>query len=859
MFDVADTTVPARFAAMVTAGPDRVAVVSPAAAITYAELATRADHVADLLRCCNPSERPVTILAEHGITCVTAMLGVAASGRAFLILDPVEPLASMSATVLRHGGGPIVTDRQHAEVAHRLPNAREVVVTDDQPDITEHTNHPDLDPLALASVSATSGSSGVPKAVMHSHRNIVANAVRYSTAIDASVHDRFLVVGAMSAQAAATPIFSALLSGATLCTYDLRRLGAPHLAAFVQRSGVTVAHVPPAALAALAQHAPMPDVRLVSLGGDRVTAEQAARARRVFPCATLLHRYSTSETNWIAGSTVAADAPLPDTTMPIGHPVPWMTVRLVDIAGNEVAPGEVGEIEVTSSHLALGYLDDPERTAQRFRQTAHGRAYRTGDRARRAPDGSLEFAGRADDVRKVRGVLVDLAAVDAALVALPEVEAAAVVTVDRPDRTDLVAFVTGTKRTARSLRAQLAATLPAAMVPAVIIVLESLPVTPRGKIDRTALSTMATQDDASSSSTESAPANAMERDVAAVFARVLSQPQFPRDGDLFASGADSLAVLEIATALSAQLGRSVPVSVLLERPTPALLAHWLAESGRQRRDSCAVRLQVGEADRIAVAVFSGGGGGHVAGAALLAQHLPRRTVYGIVPHGFEQRARADRTLEAMGQRAARDLAALGLRSIVLVGHSSGGNVALEAARHLERLGVAVPTVVLLDTLAMTTEVIEGRRLGAWLRWTIDTNRRARKAEGLQTSGRHLLVWPAQFIARRLHQWWLAITAGTIVRHGDAQHAAFDANVRRALRHRPVERYSGRVHLVRANDVPGRVSPADLRWSGVLDADALTIDRLAASHDDLLRAPQMDAVTIIVERECLGAERDSSTR
>ncbi len=156
--------------------------------------------------------------------------------------------------------------------------------------------------------------------------------------------------------------------------------------------------------------------------------------------------------------------------------------------GTPVADDDVGEVLVTGDHLALGYLGDPERTAAKFHDGPAGRTSATGDRARQRADGVLAFAGRTDDVRKARGVLVDLAAVELALATLPGVETAAVVSHDRATGTGLTAFVTGPVIRPARVRADLADALPSAMVPARILAVSELPLTSQGKVDRKALS-----------------------------------------------------------------------------------------------------------------------------------------------------------------------------------------------------------------------------------------------------------------------------------------------------------------------------------------------------------------------------------
>jgi acyl-coenzyme A synthetase/AMP-(fatty) acid ligase/thioesterase domain-containing protein/acyl carrier protein len=755
----------------------------------------------------------------------------------------------------------MVTDPAHAERAVLLQGDRDVVLVGDAGAVapTEFADRPSVDVHAPATASLTSATTGEAKAVLHPHRNVVTNAVRYATANAMTTNDRILVIGPLGAQAAATQIFTALLTGATLLTYDIRRFGAPHLTSFAQANGATTVHLPPAAVSSLPAGMRLPDVRLVSLGGDRVTHQQLLRVREMFPNATLLQRYSTSETNSIAGWRLEPGAPLPDDGLPALEPVPWAGVRVIGDDGHPVAVGDIGEVEITGAHVALGYLDDPERTAERFTTpTGDGRVrtYRTGDRARLLPGGRLELLGRVDDVCKVRGVLVDPAAVERALEAMPEVSAAAVVARVVDGRTDLVAFVVVPVRGVHGwqLRAALTERVPPALVPATVRIIDALPTTARNKVDRAALRELAAGGAGGSGAGES-PMGELEQRIAGVFATVLGAGPtgtFGRHHDVFDAGADSLAVIEILTRLERVLGHPVSPSTLFGAPTAAGLADRLqgvdADETVHGVVDGLVRVRTGDPDRTPVVVFTGGGGGHLSGPALLAQRLDRRTVYAVVPHGFERRVRADRKLAAMGARSAGAIRALGHERIVIVGHSSGGNVAIEAARHLFGGPVEVEVVVLLDSLAMTPRVIRRRRFGWWLRWELRRERDAAGPRSRVAAGRAVVRVTARFTMKRVRQWWWANTAGVLPRDRAAQHKAFEAVVRRALRRRPEQPYGGDVVLVRADGATWPDLPEDLRWSEV-GLGSLAVDHAGGPHDAMLTERHVGATAAAVERAC----------
>ncbi len=808
----------AAFAQVASDRPSAVAVIDAGGELTYLGLGDRVRALAAALGATPPRHGPVLVLGGHDRWTVAAMLACAAAGLPSLVLDPRAPFDAHAAVLARHGARALVAGPQHLAVAARLAGDRPVLAADRAAAASDEVR--EVAPGDPATVAHTSGTAGIAKAVVHAHRSVVRNAHRYAASIDATVADRFLVASPLSTVAAATPVFAALLTGGAVVLHDVHDAGLADLAAVVGRTGANVVHVVPALL----PHLPVPPpggiqgVRVVALGGDRLLPAAVDVARRWFPAAVLLHRYSTSETNQVAGTRIAPGDPVGEGTVGVGRPVPWLSVRVVDDAGASVPTGVVGELEVAGEDLALGYLDDPERTAARFVETDRGRAYRTGDRARLLADGTLELLGRDDDVVKVRGVLVDLAAVADTLVRTAGATTAAVVVTGEPPV--LTAFVTGDLRPV-SARAAVAAVLPAAMVPAHVVVLPALPVTDRGKVDRRALAVRA---DKTSPPVYDAPRGLVEAAVAARFAEVLAVAAVGRDDDCFALGADSLAAEELCAAVAGVLGRPVLVTDLLRAPTPAALVAWSAASGLPASGSVLVPVTDGPADRTPAVLFSGGSGAYVEGMAVLARSLRARRCLAVLPRGFADGRPPDRTVDAIaGQAVAAIADELGEAPVVLIGHSVGGTIAMEAARQLHRAGREVAAVVLLDTRAITPEVRAARRPVADLRGALEVNRDVRAAAGQSSGLLRRAYWVPRYVVRRARRRLRAASAGRVRRSRAAQHAAFEALLKEAVRRWVDTGCDVPVVLVRAQT--GRFASsrhADLRWDSVLSAPATVV-------------------------------------
>ncbi|HLL46877.1 MAG TPA: amino acid adenylation domain-containing protein, partial [Longimicrobiaceae bacterium] len=452
-------------------------------------------------------------------------------------------------------------------------------------------------PDSAAYVIYTSGSTGRPKGVVVPHRAL-ANYTEHARAeYGIGAEDRVLQFASLVFDASAEEIFPALASGAALVLRTDEMIDSP--AAFARACaewGITVASLPTAywheLAAATADELPaLPDpLRLVIIGGERALPERLEAWRGRFGTgARLVNTYGPTEATVVAtladvaepepADPVRAEVPeIPLPAVPIGRPVSNARAYVLDAHGRPVPAGVAGELYMGGAGVARGYLGRPGLTAERFVPDAlsgepGARLYRTGDRVRWRPDGRLEFLGRADAQVKVRGFRIEPGEVEAELARHPAVRECAVVAhEDEPGAVRLVAYVApaegGQAPDAAELRRFLGATLPAYMVPAAFVVLDTFPLTPSGKLDRRALPAP----DGYGADTGGAPRTPVEEIVAGIFAEVLRLEAVGIHDGFFDLGGHSLLATQAMSRLRAALHVDLPLRVLFEAPTVAALA-----------------------------------------------------------------------------------------------------------------------------------------------------------------------------------------------------------------------------------------------------------------------------------------------
>jgi amino acid adenylation domain-containing protein len=573
-----------RFVEQADAHAERLAVRDDHRSWRYGELRERAGAVAAVLDAADSSER-VACLLSHGGEMVAGILGVLASGRTYVPLDPTHPLERLTYIIRDSAAGVILTDAANRQLAGDIGGAR-VVCVEEAP-ATPAATRGRPGPESIAYCLYTSGSTGRPKGVPQTHGNVVAFVDAYRRELAITSDDVLTLVSTFAFDAAVVDVFSALLSGATLCTRDLRTQGLLGFGEFLATRGVTIFHSTPTVfreLASMLAPGEVPaHVRAVVLGGEEVVTEDVLRFRMLFPHdAVLLNGYGMTECTWALFNTVRSATVLARTSVPLGRPADdHIEVTLRTPVGPQVAVYGVGTIHICSPHLALGYWNRDDETSAAFQTRLDGhRVYVTSDRGRLLPDGSIEFAGRDASHVKLRGFRIDLQEIEKVLAEHAGVREAAAVARDLGHGEQLVAYVVpapGYSASADELRAHLKARLPDYMVPAAIMTLEVLPRTPSGKVDRRSLPDP--DQTAHACSERVAPRTPVEHALAEIWRELLDVTDVGIHDDFFDLGGHSLLGLRLVAAIHARLKVTVPLRVLFEAATIEQLAHEVTQRG----------------------------------------------------------------------------------------------------------------------------------------------------------------------------------------------------------------------------------------------------------------------------------------
>ncbi|MEU1591077.1 amino acid adenylation domain-containing protein, partial [Micromonospora sp. NPDC005710] len=577
-----------RFEAQVASTPDATAVVSADERVSYAELDSRANRLARYLLTLGVGPESVVALRLHrGLDTITSILAIWKAGGAYLPIDGRQPsdrqsylLADSSATMLL-----TTTDTTDEDTLAAVPtvvlDSPAVVAAIAAADATSpRVGGPSA---ALAYVIYTSGSTGTPKGVAVAH----ASLANYLSCVPDRIGfgptgGRYALLQAHTTDLGNTTLFASLVTGGELHVLDEDASTDPAAVTdYLSRHRIDYLKAVPSHLAALSAArgvAAVLPARSLVLGGEAAHPAWVGQLTDVAGERQVFNHYGPTETTIGVATTRLTSELVAGGTVPVGRPIANTRMYVLDRWLNPVPPGVAGELYVAGAGLARGYLKRPELTAERFVadpfDPAGSRLYRTGDRARWTPDGQLMFLGRDDDQVKVRGFRIELGEVRAAIAGHPEVaQAAAVAWQDQAGERRLVAYVVPVEGAGRTdlpaaVRAHVATVVPDYMVPAAVLVLDALPLSVSGKLDRSALPD---PDFAATAGAGRAPADAREELLCAGFAAVLDLPQVGMDDDFFALGGHSLLIVRLVEWLR-QRGLSVPVRALFETPTPAGLA-----------------------------------------------------------------------------------------------------------------------------------------------------------------------------------------------------------------------------------------------------------------------------------------------
>ncbi|WP_224283908.1 non-ribosomal peptide synthetase, partial [Streptomyces sp. LS1784] len=550
--------------------PHATALAHDGGTLTYAELDTRANRLAHHLNALGVGpETPVAMLMERSADVVVATLAVVKAGGCYVPMHPGLPAERMTGVLADTGAPVLLTDRADPG----FPHGAAVVRPGDEAGAPAHRPGLPVHPDQLAYAMYTSGSTGRPKGVAVRHRDVLDLAAdrRWQD----GRHQRVLLHSPHAFDAATYEIWTPLLAGGTVVVAPPGALDATALHAVTTRHDVTAVFLTKALFDLVAEQAPetFAALRVVCTGGEAASGVLMRRVLEACPDLLLAHVYGPTETTTFATHHPLAPADLDGPRVPIGGPLDNMRNYVLDARLRPVPPGVPGELYLAGAGLARGYLGRPGLTAERFVACPYApgeRMYRTGDLVRLRGDGAVEFLGRIDGQVKLRGFRIELGEIEAALSRHPAVRQVIVTArEDRPGDTRLVAYCTADSTlTPAELRTFAGTVLPGYMVPAVVVLLDALPLNANGKVDRRALPAP----DLAADDTGRAPRDERERVLCELFGELLGIDDITIDDDFFALGGHSLLATRLVGRARTELGVELAIGDLFQAPTVAGLA-----------------------------------------------------------------------------------------------------------------------------------------------------------------------------------------------------------------------------------------------------------------------------------------------
>ncbi|ULN48154.1 amino acid adenylation domain-containing protein [Mycolicibacterium goodii] len=545
-------SIPALFAEQVRRVPDAVALSCGDRSWTYRELDEASNRMALLLagRGAEPGERVAMLLPRTGEAVVT-ILAILKTGAAYLPIDPAHPDARIE-FVLKDAAP--VAAVSSADLRTRLIASGVPVIDVDDPAIDAEASTPLPIPAVddIAYIIYTSGTTGTPKGVAVTHRNVAQLLDTLGAQLE--LGQTWTQCHSLAFDYSVWEIWGPLLNGGRLLVVPDAVVRSPEdLHAMLVAEQVSMLSQTPSAFYALqTADALYPErgeqlkLQTVVFGGEALEPHRLSGWMHSHPgMPRMINMYGITETTVHASFREIGEADLANSTSPIGVPLEHLSFFVLDGWLRQVPAGVVGELYVAGEGLASGYISRSDLTSTRFVACPFGapgaRMYRTGDLVRWGADGQLQYVGRADEQVKIRGYRIELGEVHAALVALDGVEQAAVIArEDRPGDKRLVGYVTGVVDPVKA-RAALAERIPAYMVPAAIVVMESLPLTVNGKLNTRALPAPEYQD----ADQYRAPASAVEELLTGIYAQVLGVDRVGVDDSFFDLGGDSISSMQV--------------------------------------------------------------------------------------------------------------------------------------------------------------------------------------------------------------------------------------------------------------------------------------------------------------------------
>ena len=717
--------------------PDAVASTYRDEQLTYRELNERANQLAHYLRSLGVApEVLVGFCLNRSLDTIVGMLGVLKAGGAYVPLDPAYPLERLKYMADDSKISILLTQNQ---LKSQLPHQAKVLIDSDWSQIALHSKeNPTMNNTGdnLAYVIYTSGSTGKPKGVMITHSALSNFAQTAIAEYKIQNSDRVLQFASINFDIAVEEIYTCLLSGSTLVLRTDEMLA--DMKTFCQTCQnwqITILNLPTAYWHQLmaeweSVEAYFPEsVRLVIIGGEKVLSEPVKRWQEYVKRSgksdrlQLINSYGPTETTVSATLyRIPTDADTITSEVPIGRPFGHLQTYILDPYGQPVPIGVPGELHIGGSSLARGYLNRPELTKEKFIPnptpldkglnppafSRGDRLYKTGDLVRYLPalkdtalhNGNIEYIGRIDKQVKIRGFRIELGEIETVIAQYPDIQQTAVIArEDIPGDKRLVAYIVPQRQDLpkSQIRSFLQKRLPHYMVPSAYVKLDSLPITPGGKVDRRALP--APEFHRSEFGKTVAPRNDLELKIATIWEEILNTSPIGVQDNFFDLGGHSLLAVSLLTRIEKTFKKNIPLTTFLSVPTIEGIANVISQETTSESESLIFNIRT-TGSKPPLFLINAMGTGMLA-YKLLTQYLdPEIPVYGIRAIGMDDRQDPQNRIEQMAQTYIKEMLTVQPEGPYCVaGVCTGGTVAFEMASQLRSRGLEVAFLGLIDSTA----------------------------------------------------------------------------------------------------------------------------------------------------------------
>ncbi len=688
-----------RFEQQVAKHADRLAVKTATAHLTYDGLNQAANRIARaIIKLRGTDNEPVALFLDQGAQLIPAILGALKAGKPYIALDTSFTL-SKNISIIKHcQPGLVITGRGHYSLASKLvDNASQLLEIEAVSRFSPENLKLRVAPETAAYIIYTSGSTGEPKGVSHDHRNVLHNVMRCSNMLHLAPDDRLSLLWSCSFAASVPNVFGALLNGAALFPFDIKKEGIAGLAGWLEKEEITIYHSVPTVyrhfVSTLSGKEMFPRLRMIKLSGEPVLKRDVESYSRHFHRGCIFHvSYASTETNIVRQFFCDHDTRFSGGIVPAGYEVEDMEVFVLDEKGKRAAPNAPGEIVVSSPYLPRAYYRKDGDAGSPFKpdeQKPGHRVFRTGDIGYMQPDGCLVHLGRKDHQLKIRGYRVETGEIETVLNGIGGIKETAVAGFDDGQGGKfLAAYVVarkGEQLKASHLRNFLLKKLPDYMVPSRFVFLDALPLTLSGKVDRKSLPIPGNTSQEENYIAPGAPDELM---LASVWRNLFGIERIGAHDNFFDLGGHSLLAARMSAEIKKLTGKIVPVSSLIQAPTIRQLAMAMQAEVRVSKTPSIVAQA----------------GGHklplfwIGINAFLPRHIGQgQPLYGMLLPGDYGRPAVFRSLEELAGLCLKDMLAIQPNGpYMLGGWCFWGLVAMEMAQQLLKRGHEVPLLCMID-------------------------------------------------------------------------------------------------------------------------------------------------------------------